>query len=86
MLYEINGQRKPGSDGVITIEELKNFIRQRVPYLVQTTKVNPPTGQNRARQEGKLIFLEPGETREYHLDLEILTRAEAIQDFLAQAG
>ena len=45
---------------------------------------NPPTGQNRARQEGNLIFLEPGETREYHLELEILTQAEAIRDFLAQ--
>lgn len=47
---------------------------------------NPPTGQNRARQEGNLILLEPGETRIYQLELEILTQERAIQDFLDQAG
>ena len=47
---------------------------------------NPPTGQNRARQEGNLIYLEPGESRDYQLDIEILTQEEAIQDFLDQSS
>ncbi len=55
MIYELNGQRQAGSDGVITIEELKNFIRQRVPYLVQTTKVNPPTSQNPSNKSTDLL-------------------------------
>jgi hypothetical protein len=35
---EVNGEKVLGSDGVITIEELKLFVQQRVPYLVQTVK------------------------------------------------
>lgn len=35
---EISGERKNGSDGVVTIEELKYFIQQRVPDLVQKDK------------------------------------------------
>lgn len=53
--YELDGTRKSGGDGVITIEELKNFIRQRVPYLVQTTKVNPPTSQNPSNKSTDLL-------------------------------
>lgn len=35
---EINGVKDHGSDGVITIEELKIFVQQRVPYLVKSVK------------------------------------------------
>ncbi len=35
---EINGTKEPGSDGVITIEELKLFVQNRVPFLVQSIK------------------------------------------------
>ena len=35
---EINGQKMHGSDGVITIEELKLFVQQRVPFLVKKVK------------------------------------------------
>lgn len=38
---------------------------------------NPPIGQKNARQEGSLIVLEPGESRSYSLELEILKSDEA---------
>ncbi len=34
---------------------------------------HPPVGNKRACDEGTLIYIEPGETRSYQLDLEILT-------------
>ena len=34
----ISGKLEQGSDGVITIRELKEFIEKRVPYLVRTRK------------------------------------------------
>ncbi|MGV8092577.1 MAG: aldose 1-epimerase family protein [Mangrovibacterium sp.] len=33
---------------------------------------HPPIGQSRARREGSLIFIRPGETREYDLELEVI--------------
>ncbi len=43
-----NGVKVPGSDGVITIEELKSYVQRRVPYLVKHTKNKPqnPTNQS----------------------------------------
>ena len=39
---------------------------------------NPPVGQSRARKEGQLIFLQPGESRYYDLEFEVVTGNEAI--------
>ncbi len=35
---EVNGVKDKGADGVITIEELKTFVQQRVPHLVKNVK------------------------------------------------
>jgi hypothetical protein len=45
---------------------------------------NPPIGQAKARAQNKLIFLEPGETRIYNLEMEVLAREESIQQLLQQ--
>jgi hypothetical protein len=47
---------------------------------------NPPIGQNRAREENALIFLQPGESRQYDLEFNILTDASDIQQFLTSRG
>ncbi len=44
---------------------------------------NPPIGQAKAREEGVLIQLEPGERRDYRLDFQIVTSAEDIDNLLA---
>lgn len=41
---------------------------------------NPPIGQKKARKEGNLIFLEPGERRSYSLDVEVIV-PEKIEAF-----
>ena len=43
---------------------------------------NPLIGQTKARETNQLVFLEPGETRMYDLELEILTQQAAIDEFL----
>lgn len=45
---------------------------------------NPPVGQSQAREEGKLIYLNPGETRTYDLSFEILTDKAGIAEFVNQ--
>ncbi len=57
---ENNGIKDNGKDGVITIEELKLFIQQRVPYLVKTTKVAPPTEQRPSNKSTDLLPKEMG--------------------------
>ena len=47
---------------------------------------NPPTGQNEARRQKKLIKIAPSKSRAYELELEILTDAGAIEKFLKAAG
>jgi hypothetical protein len=47
---------------------------------------NPPIGQNKAREQKKLILLEPGETRTYQLEMAILTEAAAIRNFVKMSG
>ena len=42
---------------------------------------NPPIGQSKARDDGNLIFLKPGESRNYTLELEVL-KTEEIDKFL----
>jgi hypothetical protein len=43
---------------------------------------NPPIGQAQAREQGTLLFLEPGEIRFYDLELEVLTDTVKIEDWL----
>lgn len=43
---------------------------------------HPPIGQAAARKNGTLLFLEPGESRSYTIELEILSKPEAIAAFL----
>lgn len=43
---------------------------------------HPPIGQANARAQNTLLFLEPGETRMYDLELSILTDEPAISNFL----
>jgi len=43
---------------------------------------NPPIGQAKARTTDTLIQLEPGESREYSLEIEVLTNESSIKQFL----
>ena len=43
---------------------------------------NPPSGQASARKENKLIHLQPGETRSYDLQFEVLDKQDSIREFL----
>lgn len=43
---------------------------------------NPPVGQSKARDDGNLIFLDPGESRVYDVELEIMNDDEKIKDIL----
>ncbi|OHB58368.1 MAG: DUF4432 domain-containing protein [Planctomycetes bacterium GWF2_42_9] len=42
---------------------------------------NPPIGQNKAREQKQLIYLEPGESRIYELKISVLTEQNHIQEF-----
>lgn len=44
---------------------------------------NPPIGQAKAREEGVLIQLEPGESKEYRLDFQIVTSEEDVKKLLS---
>ena len=43
---------------------------------------NPPIGQDRARAEKNLVYIQPGKSKTYQLDIEILTDPKAIKSFL----
>ena len=43
---------------------------------------NPPIGQAKARQQKQLIFLQPGESKSYNLDLEVFDNKKSIHEFL----
>jgi hypothetical protein len=43
---------------------------------------HPLTGQAKAREDGSLIFIRPGEVRTYELELNILHEEKSIQEFL----
>lgn len=47
---------------------------------------NPPIGQNKAREQKKLIQLAPGKSRTYELEMTVLTGKEQIKRFLKAAG
>jgi hypothetical protein len=39
---------------------------------------HPPSGQSKARADGSLIFIAPGETKQYDLQIEILNNPKQI--------
>ena len=43
---------------------------------------NPPIGQAKAREQDSLIFLEPGESRKYDIEFEVLNDEQNIKEFL----
>jgi len=43
---------------------------------------HPLTGQAKAREDGSLIFIEPGESRIYELELDVLHQQDTINEFL----
>ena len=47
---EINGVKQRGQDGVITIEELKRFVEQRVPFLVKENKGKSQNPTNKSTE------------------------------------
>ena len=47
---------------------------------------NYPIGQNKAREQKKLIILEPGEKREYDLEFSVLADKQSILDFIKTSG
>lgn len=62
----INWQHWGKNDYVVGIEPASNF----------------PIGQAKAREQKELIFLQPGETRTYDLEMEVLDNKENIDIFL----
>ncbi len=72
-----------------------HFPKQQMPWLTNWQHwgkgeyvtglepgTNPPIGQAKARANNTLIFLEPGESREYSLEIEVLTKESSINHFL----
>ena len=45
---------------------------------------HPPIGQAKARAQNSLIFLKPGETREYNLEIEVLNEEASTRQLLQQ--
>jgi len=45
---------------------------------------NPPIGQNKAKEQNTLIMLEPGQSRLYQIDFQVLTCSDSIQTFLSE--
>ncbi|PSL43117.1 uncharacterized protein DUF4432 [Chitinophaga niastensis] len=43
---------------------------------------HPPVGQSKAREQGTLLFLEPGESRSYELQIDLLHSDDKIASFL----
>ncbi|QMU28564.1 aldose 1-epimerase family protein [Adhaeribacter radiodurans] len=43
---------------------------------------HPPIGQAKAREQQELLFINPGESRQYDLQIEVLTTQESIHEFL----
>ncbi|SFR66927.1 aldose 1-epimerase family protein [Maribacter stanieri] len=71
-----------------------SFPKKQLPWLINwqhwgkkeyvtalEPATNPPIGQTKAREEGSLEFLEPGKSRSYSLNLEVLQNTE-IDKFL----
>lgn len=71
------------------------FPKQQLPWLTNWQHwgpgeyvtglepgTNPPIGQAQARAQNKLIYLAPGESRQYTLELEVLTDEAKINELL----
>lgn len=69
----------------IGIELVLKFPKKQLPWLTNWQHwakgeyvtglepgTHPPIGQARARKEGTLIFIEPGESRKYQMELELI--------------
>ena len=74
-----------------------HFQKEQLPWLTNwqhwgkreyVTGLEPGTnkviGQKKAREEGALVMLQPGETRHYELEFEVLHTAEKIESFLKE--
>lgn len=72
-----------------------DFDKRQLPWLINWQHwgeneyvvalepgTNPPIGQAKAREEGILIELEPGESRTYQLDFKIVTSEEDVRKLL----
>ncbi len=79
----------------LTIAVALRFPKKQMPWLTNWQHwgkgeyvtglepgTNPPIGQAKARANNTLIFLEPGESREYSLEIEVLTDESSINHFL----
>ncbi len=71
------------------------FKKQQLPWLTNWQHLgkgeyvtglepgtNPPIGQTKAREQNELIFLQPGETRCYDLEIDVIESEEKINSFL----
>ena len=47
---------------------------------------NPPIGQNKARQENELIYIEPGDKKIYELEISVLSDKQSIEEFTKTSG
>jgi len=45
---------------------------------------NPPIGQAAARKQQQLIFIQPGESKSFDLDLEVFDNEKSIHEFLTK--
>lgn len=72
-----------------------SFYKSQLPWLINwqhwgkgeyvtalEPATNPPIGQAKARHEGTLIFVAPGEKRTYDLEFRVLDTPETISNFL----
>ena len=87
------GLHNPGLGLAVTLR----FQKEQLPWLTNwqhwgereyVTGLEPGTnkvaGQKKAREEGTLIMLQPGETRRYELEVEVLHTTEKIESFLKE--
>lgn len=71
------------------------FKKEQLPWLINwqhwgegeyvtgiEPATHPPIGQAAAREQNTLIFIEPGESRIYDIELEVLTDKDALDTFL----
>ena len=78
----------------LSIAVALRFDKKQLPWFINwqhwgsgeyVTGLEPattrPYGQAKARSRNELIFLEPGESRKYDMELEVLTDKNVIQEF-----
>jgi hypothetical protein len=47
---------------------------------------NFPIGQGKAREQKKLVYLKPGQSRKYTLEFEVLSNSKKIEQFVKRFG